>query len=304
GKIDGLLADVPLTLGTAEQTVTISNKETDKTALNEAIEAAEADKDETAVSKDGGDVPEGEDWVTEEAAKALEEAVAKAKEVAENPNADQDEIDKATEAVKKAKEDFDAAKKQGEYCPSRKFTDVDISKWYHGALDYVLIKNYFNGTSDTTFEPESPMTRAMFVTVLSRMEGIDAGSYTGSDFSDVETGKWFSAPIQWASQNGIVLGIGEGKFNPDGKVTREQMAAIMYRYANYKKIDTSGVDAEKYNAFKDKDDVSGYAVEAVKWAVSAGIINGMGDNTIAPKKDSTRAQVAQIVKNYDEKVAS
>ncbi len=187
-------------------------------------------------------------------------------------------------------------------CPSIAFSDLSRSAWYHEAVDFVLNSKYFQGTSDSTFEPDSTMTRAMFVTVLSRLEGIDGAQYSGSDFTDVETGQWYTAAIQWASQNGIVLGVGEQKFDPEGEVTREQMAAIMYRYAQYKKIDTTKADASKFGSFSDKDSVSDWAVEAMTWATGIGIINGT-DTGIEPQANSTRAQVAQIVKNYTEKVS-
>lgn len=190
-----------------------------------------------------------------------------------------------------------------ENCPSEKFRDLDAGQWYHDAVDYVLNNEYFKGTGDSAFEPSGSMTRAMFVTVLSRMEGISASEYTGSDFSDVETGKWYSEAIQWASRKEIVRGVGGGKFNPDGNVTREQMAVILYNYAKYRGIDTSGVDASKFGSFTDKDRVSEWAVDAMTWATSAGIINGMGNNTLAPSESSTRAQVAQIIKNYNDKIA-
>ncbi len=199
----------------------------------------------------------------------------------------------------------DPAVDDGEHetdCPSRKYSDLDPSLWYHEAIDFVLNSKYFQGTSDTTFEPDYTMTRAMFVTVLSRMEGMDAAQYSGSDFTDVETGQWYTAAIQWASRNGIVLGVGEQQFDPNGEVTREQMAAIMYRYAQYKKIDTTKADASKFGSFSDKDSVSDWAVEAMTWATGVGIINGT-DTGIEPQANSTRAQVAQIVKNYTEKLS-
>ena len=182
--------------------------------------------------------------------------------------------------------------------PTEKFTDLDANGWYNDAVKYVVENNLFNGTSETTFEPNGTMTRAMFVTVLSRLEGINASQYSGSSFSDVSAGQWYSEAIQWASQNNIVGGIGDGKFDPNGSVSREQMAAIMYRYANYKNNNTSNVDASKFNAFSDKGSVSDWAVEAMKWATDKGIINGMGDNTLAPQGTSTRAQVAQLFLNY------
>ena len=182
-------------------------------------------------------------------------------------------------------------------CPSAAYIDLDRNLWYHAAVDFVLEHMYFNGTSDTTFEPDRTMTRAMFVTVLSRIEGINESQYSGSSFSDVPTGEWLSAAIQWASQNSVVTGIGDNLFDPNGDVTCEQMAAIMYRYANFKGINTSGVDTSKFDVFTDRGTVSDWAVEAMTWATAMGIINGMGDNTLAPQETATRAQVAQIINN-------
>lgn len=188
-------------------------------------------------------------------------------------------------------------------CPSKKYTDLNTVLWYHAAVDYVLEHNYFNGVSENLFEPDGAMTRAMFVTVLSRIEGISADQYPGSDFTDVPEGQWYSAAVQWASRNQIVQGTGEGRFDPDASVTREQMAAIMYRYASYKNMDTSSAKSDKYNAFTDKDQVSGWAEEALIWAADSGIINGMGDGTLAPGNGSTRAQVAQVIMNFDKIIA-
>lgn len=189
-------------------------------------------------------------------------------------------------------------------CPSKAFIDLDTGAWYHEAVDYVLNNSYFRGTGKNIFEPDGDMTRAMFVTVLSRIEGIDSDNYTGSAFDDVETGTWYSPAVKWASEKGIVLGINDNEFNPEGKVTREQMAAIMYRYAGYKGIDISNVNTTKYNSFSDTDEVSGWAADALAWAADRGIINGMGDGTISPGRPSSRAQVAQIIRNYCGRFAS
>lgn len=186
-------------------------------------------------------------------------------------------------------------------CPGREYSDLDTNQWYHEAIDCVLLKNYFNGVGGGKFDPDGTMTRAMFVTVLSRMEGIDGAQYSGSSFTDVEAGQWYSAAIEWASRNGIVLGAGDGRFAPDSRVTREQMAVIMYRYADFRKFGTSAADESAFEAFTDKELVSGWAKDAMIWAASEGLINGMGDNTLAPQAQSTRAQVAQIVMNYDKK---
>ena len=188
-------------------------------------------------------------------------------------------------------------------CPSKAFSDLDTSKWYHEAIDYVLLKNYFNGVGNGKFEPDGTMTRAMFVTVLGRAAGVEEDRNAHSSFSDVADGKWYTAYVDWAAKNGIVNGYDSETFGTDDFVTREQMAAILYRYAIFKKVDTSGADAAKFNDFKDKDSVSGWAVEAMTWATGSGLINGMGDGRLAPKNTATRAQVAQIMMNFDQKFA-
>lgn len=133
---------------------------------------------------------------------------------------------------------------------------------------------------------------------------LDTGAWYHEAFDDVETGTWYSPAVKWASEKGIVLGINDNEFNPEGKVTREQMAAIMYRYAGYKGIDISNVNTTKYNSFSDTDEVSGWAADALAWAADRGIINGMGDGTISPGRPSSRAQVAQIIRNYCGRFAS
>lgn len=182
------------------------------------------------------------------------------------------------------------------------FTDVPADAWYASAVAFVSEKGYFNGTSETEFSPNLTMTRAKFVTVLGRIAGIDQSQYTGSDFLDVPEGKWYSACVKWASENDIVNGIGGGLFNPDGQVTREQMAAIMYRYAAFCGLDMQADDT-KYLSFGDRDQVSAYARTAMIWAVDRGLINGTGEG-LEPRAQATRAQVAQIVVNYSNKVQS
>ena len=205
--------------------------------------------------------------------------------------------------TKDAQVNVQKPKEPDHICPSAKFTDVNTEAWYHPYIDYVLTREYFKGISDSAFMPDSTMTRAMFVTVLSRLDGAGLSSYAGNDFADVAVGSWYAAPVQWASQNGIVTGIGNRRFDPDANVTREQMAVIMYRYSEYKGMETGQTDRAKYEAFTDHDRVSDWAAEAVIWAVSRKLVNGMGDGTLAPSAASTRAQVAKIVSQYDELIA-
>ena len=185
--------------------------------------------------------------------------------------------------------------------PEKKFSDVAEDAWYAAAVKHVTEKGYFQGTGETEFSPEMKMTRAMFVTVLGRRAGIDPSAYSGSDFKDVPEGQWYSASVKWASQNGIVSGIGGNLFDPDGSVTREQMAAIMYRYAEFCGLDMTA-DADRFRNFADRDQVSGYAEKAMVWATDRGIINGT-EKGLEPGAEATRAQVAQIIINYAEKAA-
>ena len=184
------------------------------------------------------------------------------------------------------------------------FTDVSDSAWYKEAVDYVVSGGYFNGVSSTEFKPDGTMTRAMFATAVGRLAGIDESAYAGSSFSDVPAGQWYSAYVKWASDNSIVNGVGDGRFDPDGEITREQMAALLYRYAQYAGVDVKPAAgaAAAFAAFPDSPSVSTYARDAVTWAVGAGIING-SDGRLLPQGDATRAQVAQIIRNYAETVA-
>lgn len=179
------------------------------------------------------------------------------------------------------------------------FTDVADGAWYAEAVDYVTENRYFNGVSDTLFDPEGTMTRAMFATAVGRLAGIDIGDYAGSAFSDVSEGQWYSAYVKWAADNGIVNGVGGGRFDPDAEITREQMTALLCRYAEYAGIDVtpaSGAE-EAFGAFSDSASVSDYAEKSMIWAVGEGLISG-SEGRLFPKEDATRAQVAQIVMNF------
>lgn len=142
------------------------------------------------------------------------------------------------------------------------------------------------------------MSRGMFVTVLGNKTGIDITQYPGTRFGDVSASMYYASRINWATQNGIVSGTGNGKFSPDASVTREQVATILYNYAKRTGNDTSYQD-HVYNRFPDKGQVSSYAVEAMKWATYHKIING-SDGKLNPQGTATRAQVAAIFRNAEE----
>ena len=180
--------------------------------------------------------------------------------------------------------------------PHPVFRDIRERDWYYPAVDYVYNNNLFGGTAPNTFSPDVPMTRGMFVTVLYRLEKEPAAGI-GGQFADVrDTSLYYYDAVTWASGNNIVLGYNDSAFGPNDPVTREQMATIIYRYAQYKQRDMSAPGAA-FDAFPDRGDVSGYAAAAMRWAVSHGIING-SDGRLLPRNTATRAQVAQIITNY------
>ena len=189
---------------------------------------------------------------------------------------------------------------QGAVAPQYVFTDVMQRDWFFEAVDYVYRNDLFAGTSATTFSPSMPMTRGMFVTVLHRLDGRPEISGAGG-FSDVvNTSLYYYAAVIWASENGIVTGYLDGTFQPDRSVSREEMAAIMHRYAAYKGRDMRA-PGEVYDSFPDNNEVSSYAVPPMRWAVSREIIRG-SNGRLLPRNTATRAEVAQIIYNYREKV--
>ncbi|MDO4287281.1 MAG: InlB B-repeat-containing protein [Eubacteriales bacterium] len=185
---------------------------------------------------------------------------------------------------------------------SSAYTDVRTDHWFYDAVNFVTDRGYFYGIDEGIFGPKINMNRAMFVTVLGRIDGVDVSQYQGSSFSDVKADSYYGPYVEWASQNGIVSGYGNGKFGPNDSITREQMASIMMRYCRYLGIDTSIENADWMDRYTDSDKISSYAKDSVAWAVGTGLMLGMSNTTIDPKSNATRAQVAQIIKNLCDKI--
>lgn len=183
----------------------------------------------------------------------------------------------------------------GADCPSRSFEDLgSVDTWYHEAVDYVLRNGLMNGYTSTAFGPNDNLTRAQLAQILYNKEGNPA--VTGkSIFTDVAPDRKHTSAVIWAAENGIVSGYGNGKFGPDDNITREQLAVMLWRYS------VSPAATSKELRFNDADQISGYAVDALRWAVENGIVNGYGDGRLGPKGQATRAQVAQMLKNYLER---
>jgi len=176
-----------------------------------------------------------------------------------------------------------------------RFTDVDRTLWYREGIDFVLTKGLFAGTSETTFEPNTHMTRAMLVTVLWRLENEPDASSAGR-FPDVAAGAWYAQAVAWAAENNIVSGYDENTFGPNDPITREQIAAIMNRYASRKGYDTAA--KADLSAFIDAGKTSGWARSAMEWAVAEGLIKGVSGAGLDPAGFATRAQVATILMRF------
>lgn len=183
--------------------------------------------------------------------------------------------------------------------PAVSFADVQPTDWYAEAVTYAVENGLFQGTSATTFEPNANMNRAMLVTVLYRMSGEQAQADTA--FGDVAQNAWYAEAVAWAKTNGIVSGVSADQFAPGQNVTREQMAAILYRYAQYKGLET-GADDANLTVFGDVNRVSGYALPAMKWAVGNGLISGTSSDALSPNGSATRAQVATILMRYQQNI--
>ena len=202
-----------------------------------------------------------------------------------------------TESIPATGEQPDKPCDGGEGCPSRKFVDVNPKSWYHLYVDYAVTKGLFGGTSANTFEPESAMTRAMLVTVLWRYEGQPKGYQNIFVDVNAKDGSWYIDAVAWAAANDIVGGVGNNKFDPNGNITREQMATILFRYAQKKGFDTS--KRGDLSSFPDANKISGYATEALRWAVAEELVNG-SDGKVLPQGNATRAQVATILMRFIE----
>lgn len=174
------------------------------------------------------------------------------------------------------------------------FTDLAADGWYRSSVESMLEKGYMNGMSQSKFEPNGNVTRAQLVTILYRMEGEPSVVGLGNPFTDVQTGSWYTDAVIWAAANGIVNGTGTNTFSPDANITREQLATILYR-CNGGQWDPT----DHLSSFADKNTISAYALDAMNWAVGAGILNGSGAE-LAPAASATRVQAAAMLTRYAE----
>ena len=178
------------------------------------------------------------------------------------------------------------------------FSDVSAGDWFYDPVCYVYAGGLMTGVSDTAFAPEATTTRAMIVAMLARMENVTSAADAG--FTDVAASDWYATAVNWAAANGIVGGFGDGTFQPNAPITREQMASILYRYAEYKGLDVSArTDLSHYS-----DQPSVWAEDVMQWAVAEGLLAGVSDDQLQPQGNATRAQVAAILERFLENVCA
>ncbi len=178
------------------------------------------------------------------------------------------------------------------------FTDVNTTDWFYNDVMFVYEKGLMLGTSKTTFSPYNTATRGMMATILWRMEGSPAPK-GGNGFADVDAGKWYADAITWTAENGIFRGYDNNLFMPENPITREQLSAIFYRYADYKGYDTSVKG--NLSKFKDANKISDYAETAMQWAVGSGLVKGRDDGSLDPQGTATRAEIAAMLHRFIEK---
>lgn len=179
------------------------------------------------------------------------------------------------------------------------YTDITEKDWFYEAARYVYRRGMMSGTTSTTFDPETATTRGMIVAILYRLEGSPPAGL--SEFRDVPGHQYYARPIAWAAQNGIVGGYPDGAFAPEQAVTREQLAAILFRYARFKGYDTTARTA--LDRFADRGLVNSYAEDALAWAGAAGLIQGVSAASLSPQGQASRAQTATILMRLCEKIA-
>lgn len=182
-------------------------------------------------------------------------------------------------------------------CPSKEFHDLDVGAWYHEDTDFVLSHQLMKGTEEAIFSPDEPLTRGMLVAILYRSEG-EPQAGKAHTFADVEPGAYYEKAVSWAQEQGVVKGVSETEFAPNDPITREQIAAILYRYAQYKGRDLSAGENTNILSYSDFDHISEYAIPALQWAAGMGVICGKTEATLNPQDSATRAEIAALLHRF------
>lgn len=204
--------------------------------------------------------------------------------------------DEKTETDGEEVKDEEPSEADAEPSEEGAFSDVEADIWYADAVDFVTSRGIMSGTSETTFSPDAPATRGMVALIIKNINGTDEKVYWS--YLDVPEDAWYADAAAWCSDKDIMEGYGNGYFGPDDSITREQLVSILYRYAQYRNfsnLDTTGVELLKYG---DYGDISGYAGGPMQWALKNSILSGNEDGTLDPKGIASRAETAQIIRNF------
>ncbi len=187
-----------------------------------------------------------------------------------------------------------------ESCPISRYKDLTAGEWYHDGIHYCLEEGLMIGTSGDMFEPDAASSRAMVVTILWRMEGSPTAEGAMS-FTDVEEGQWYTEAVNWATEKGIIIGNGDGTFGTENAITREEIAVIFYRYAQYKGHDVEVIGGDAMLNFADSNKISDWAVEAFKWACDTGLFKG-DEGNLNPQADTKRSELATLIMRFSEQI--
>ncbi len=221
---------------------------------------------------------------------ALAPAAVFADETDENQTAAEETADENTEPAEEAGTDDNTVEEQS------LFADVSGDDWYAEAVDFAVKRGIMSGTSDTEFSPDMTATRGMIALIMRKMD--DSTDKIYWSYLDVDEDAWYADAVAWCSENNIMKGYGNGIFGPEDAVSREQLISILYRFAEYKgfgNLETNGIELLDY---KDYADISGYAGGPMQWALKINIISGKDGKLLDPKGEATRAEVAQIIRNF------
>ena len=187
--------------------------------------------------------------------------------------------------------------KHDKNCPIYPFKDAFTDAWYHDGVHYCIDNGLMGGYGDGKFGPNNQITRSQIVMILWRIAGSPNANYA-MNFTDVADGAWYAEAIRWATSVGVASGYGDGKFGPNDFITREQFAAMLYRFAQLQGKDVSRGDTNTLNGYTDAGTISSYALTAMKWANGMGVISGTDNSTLMPKGNATRAQAACMIQRY------
>ena len=204
--------------------------------------------------------------------------------------------DEKTETDGEEVKDEEPSEADAEPSEEGAFSDVEADIWYADAVDFVTSRGIMSGTSETTFSPDAPATRGMVALIIKNINGTDEKVYWS--YLDVPEDAWYADAVAWCSDKDIMEGYGNGYFGPDDSITREQLISTLYRYAQYRELpnlDTTGVELLDYS---DYTDISGYAGGPMQWALKNSILSGRDNNLLEPKGVATRAEIAQIIRNF------